>query len=802
MTGELPPETPLEPGEPIPHIRKRVGAEFNISQNLFHKARNLDEEKLSGLELELELQKKIVKANLKLANEMKLKKSVRKKRLQSYQDAIQRLKELEKKWLAARQMIEGGNNIYDTGSIDQLPVGINYLNNRKIGPSLPNRPKSSLALAVDSDADQVNGSIDNITSKSAPSTPRVPRFRNINHQIIRADSPTHNISNFRAITTNSGRFDPIRPSSIHFPFDKDSDENEPERCKTAEHFSYEFDAETCSLGSGSSVDSNVLRFTNGSKRKNILSLLHPVGSRGYLDINSHLYTLPTDRGVLTSSSEILRKTNDKLHDSSATLPSRSSTLSVNSDQFTRHNSLERLQPKNYGNLINSGTLKREYDDHLYQNQGSLTDLISKSQTSLPPPPDMLPSSVPSSRSHLSSKLIESPPINMASRPLPSPPASSPVSSPPNSPCSSPSIAPYINHKPNSLINHRTQYQQQQQQQRPQSHHNYHHHSCQIHIPQPSEVPYSSRTDEMYQNVTDVKKVNERLPDITSRAVRSSIIRTPAAISSNDLTALSHIQPPSSHQHTRYQDPLSLIMPSPNDDITYTARSITIPPDSDLTPPTRSFMSPAKTWTETDLDACPSSKSSGSRRSGKVTPASSCITTSSSSNASTSSSQKFFDPSEFDTAFIHQSSEEADDLDASRPQFPPTNKTHPQRATSHSTTISLSPNLPPSNGPEVNVVSVGHFQPYWEEVKPYELSDFFKYSAKHRSKAATPLTLPGENKSGNSNYNNSVPKSMDKIENKGNKSKKAQDNNYISSKNADNDENTNWYENEMKRPTIV
>lgn len=33
--------------------------------------------------------------------------------------------------------------------------------------------------------------------------------------------------------------------------------------------------------------------------------------------------------------------------------------------------------------------------------------------------------------------------------------------------------------------------------------------------------------------------------------------------------------------------------------------------------------------------------------------------------------------------------------------------------------------------EVNVVSVGHFQPYWEETKPYELSDFYKYSTKHR-----------------------------------------------------------------------
>lgn len=43
----------------------------------------------------------------------------------------------------------------------------------------------------------------------------------------------------------------------------------------------------------------------------------------------------------------------------------------------------------------------------------------------------------------------------------------------------------------------------------------------------------------------------------------------------------------------------------------------------------------------------------------------------------------------------------------------------------SQTINFSPSI------EVDVVSVGHYQPYWEETKPYELSDFYKYSTKHR-----------------------------------------------------------------------
>ena len=47
-------------------------------------------------------------------------------------------------------------------------------------------------------------------------------------------------------------------------------------------------------------------------------------------------------------------------------------------------------------------------------------------------------------------------------------------------------------------------------------------------------------------------------------------------------------------------------------------------------------------------------------------------------------------------------------------------------------IPLSPTIPSGNGVEVTVVSVGHFQPYWEEEKPFEIEDFYKYSQKHRN----------------------------------------------------------------------
>ena len=97
LTGELPPEIPLAPGEPLPVIRRRVGTEFQISESLMNKtvASERDGEQLAQLELEMEIQSKITSAQLKLANDSSARKNVRRQRKISYNQCQKKLKELE-----------------------------------------------------------------------------------------------------------------------------------------------------------------------------------------------------------------------------------------------------------------------------------------------------------------------------------------------------------------------------------------------------------------------------------------------------------------------------------------------------------------------------------------------------------------------------------------------------------------------------------------------------------------------------------------------------------------------------------
>ncbi|OAD53504.1 FERM domain-containing protein 4A [Eufriesea mexicana] len=102
LTGVLPPEIPLEPGESPPVFRKRVGTAFTYPQNLINKLKTNEVEE-SALELERQVQIGIVEAALGIVNDPMESKAVRRKHRLVYQQSQRRLQELEARLNFLRQ---------------------------------------------------------------------------------------------------------------------------------------------------------------------------------------------------------------------------------------------------------------------------------------------------------------------------------------------------------------------------------------------------------------------------------------------------------------------------------------------------------------------------------------------------------------------------------------------------------------------------------------------------------------------------------------------------------------------------
>lgn len=107
LTGELPGEYPLEPGESAPAIRKRIGTTFPLSPKIMNRDSECKDE-MSRLELEYELQSKIVKAAHRLIQENS-DKNIRKTRQQAYQKEIEKLSNLSQKLVNCQQEIDRRN---------------------------------------------------------------------------------------------------------------------------------------------------------------------------------------------------------------------------------------------------------------------------------------------------------------------------------------------------------------------------------------------------------------------------------------------------------------------------------------------------------------------------------------------------------------------------------------------------------------------------------------------------------------------------------------------------------------------
>ncbi|XP_072257858.1 FERM domain-containing protein 4A isoform X1 [Pyxicephalus adspersus] len=93
LTGKLPREYPLDPGEEPPTVRRRIGTSFKLDEEkLLAKG---EEEELERLEREFAIQSQITEAARRLASDPHVSKKLKKQRKTSYLNALKKLQEIE-----------------------------------------------------------------------------------------------------------------------------------------------------------------------------------------------------------------------------------------------------------------------------------------------------------------------------------------------------------------------------------------------------------------------------------------------------------------------------------------------------------------------------------------------------------------------------------------------------------------------------------------------------------------------------------------------------------------------------------
>ncbi|KAI6078871.1 FERM domain-containing protein 4A isoform X1 [Aix galericulata] len=93
LTGKLPREYPLDPGEEPPIVRRRIGTAFKLDeQKILPKG---EEAELERLEREFAIQSQITEAARRLASDPNVSKKLKKQRKTSYLNALKKLQEIE-----------------------------------------------------------------------------------------------------------------------------------------------------------------------------------------------------------------------------------------------------------------------------------------------------------------------------------------------------------------------------------------------------------------------------------------------------------------------------------------------------------------------------------------------------------------------------------------------------------------------------------------------------------------------------------------------------------------------------------
>ncbi|XP_071036735.1 FERM domain-containing protein 4A isoform X4 [Parasteatoda tepidariorum] len=315
LTGALPPEMPLSPGEQIPIIKRKTGT--NIKEKSFWKKKSKDEEELARLELEYEIQNKIVAAASKLLNDSSLKKNIRRQRKLSHQKAVAKLKEIEQK-LTHLKMKEHfkkdslphsktENFIHSSANMNDLTINFSHPQSEDEGI------KNSFNKMTSSTSSPVPlPNIMRAGSSSVPSSPSNPRHLSTKQRNSLTEKPD--------ILKMDLAFQGYTPSSIY---------QTQTSYRSQQYPTFSMRSPTSYSSASSSEFGGISGF--GDKDSALIPLTAPYRNKFESTLNldgSNLYSVPTQR-----TSQAFDTQDDIL----ASIPMSAQDLGL----VSRHNSLDR-----------------------------------------------------------------------------------------------------------------------------------------------------------------------------------------------------------------------------------------------------------------------------------------------------------------------------------------------------------------------------------------------------------------------------------------------------------------------------
>ncbi|CAG2101826.1 unnamed protein product [Medioppia subpectinata] len=718
LTGELPPETPLNANEPMPQIRRRVGTAFTLNDKLLLKPRTQEEAVLSKLELEYEIQTKIVSAASKLAKDVNAKKNVRKQRKQMYQQSLAKMKDLEGRLIILRRQI----------------AAVKLAKSRR-NQSTEDLSEDNISHSTDESQEKCENSLNKffVTERnhkqllmkrsaslysSVPSTPN--KFSEKHGSRVRPLSPS--------VTSLVNRPADVMPrprsaaAKSEPTFDYDTDEESNEMLK---NLNTDFD-NTSSVGSSSGGTNASVIYIGEQKSKHLLSpYVNKYETSVRLSESSNLYSVSNRRTSIAIKSQDDTQLKPPVSQFKEPLPVNKPHRHLQNDntmsQLNRSNSLDnshRRRTSSQGSAEGyPNPNSPSYDHHKHYHNHYPFYRATRTET----PENVLPMSP--------SPLLTGGASHMAQRPLPTLPTNE---------CLSPKYLPPIGSSHVNTSENRM-FCETNASNSPQTVSN--------DVTDRSVMSYT-RNHKTYQNSLfnfeePVVMRNENSVPMSPRSV------TPSKFGTNHTSS------------NKFQVNNNGSQPMP--------------------PPTPKTL---KTWTETSLDFVLPPKTEN-----RVTNAQTMQPNSTSKaingrntnslNYENSAKELYVNvnnmasiastPQQTPKALSSATPSPPQSLSTPTPPLAspapiPSHMTSAMNANRNSiasitksiggdsvcgkpTSIPMSPTIPSGNGVEVTVVSVGHFQPYWEEEKPFELSDFYKYSQKHRnSQQSTPTPTSSQNTS--------------------------------------------------------